>query len=692
MAEGTSVAEGPIAAPTSADAAAVPAVTVADWQPALERYHAALRAQGRPPHGVGRYVTGAKHFIHWLVSKGWGPEHAKAQVAESTLGEFRRAQEEAGLVRVVRDADQNAAESFLHVLQGLELPPYAKKKKEQKMNRQGAQDAREVDLDELDAPEGIDGSDSETEEVEDIVPPSKRRASTATSPVQTVRVEVASPRGRTTTSQQGRASTGQFQTKSPLRNILPSSIKARIYKRARDGKLIYINDYSVDELGHGSIVKFIKQFVDPEHGDPMGITTYEAYEVGPDDQPKGQPATVTIQSEQRAPPADDPTQQLRNVMELVQELQASHEDKEKRLSDIMDAAKQKALQGTNGMNDIMMLMVLEKFMDKGGGKGDVAELAMKIAEKLKGPQVPFIPPEYMSPPPQPVQLPLPLPAESTLTPVVTKLLEVVTSPKPEKPEKDFMAQMKELMAFKELLMPKDTTADILREELRALREEMKQLRAGGVAGGGALDMVARFKEIKDVVQTLAPAINMGGISGALQSLITPKLAAAVGDMLAGAAAKAQGANAPVPQTAQLQAAPQEQPAQLPAQAQPEARPVPEAAKPHLITLMSAKEEKAQIESTCLALLAYYQDPSWQPVLTPPLQQLLMGELNPARGMVKEFLSNVRPDLSNDIMAEKVVQTLVAQIQTATGVAPANGAAGVTEPQSAQPATPQAAKV
>lgn len=426
--------------------------------------------------------------------------------------------------------------------------------------------------------------------------------------------------------------------------LLPKNEKIRIFKRGLGGKKTYVQDYTVDEIGGGSLHKFLKEYVTPAFGDASGVTVYEVYEVGPDDKERGQPSSITIEDE----PMDagnDPISHARSALSFIEEVREMEENRHGTSRDVLDEMKRKAANGGD-MNNMMMLMMMERLM--GGGSSNPEALALKLVERLQGAGggVPLQP------------LPLGPPPTSSLDKMMEVLLASALKPPP--PPKTLMEQMTEMKLMREIFAPPPTSAvpPELIQLLARMNEKLDKPR------GGIEEALGTFDKLTGVVKQLAPQVNMGGITGALQSILTPELGKAVGGMLAGGIAKAQESVQSAAKGAPSTTAPR-----LPANAtpvapvtanpNPEPPPVPEAIQAAAKKLHEEKDEtKARIALTDL-LQAMYAEPTIKPRLDEVLGAVLTGDYKPAKAALKDIvLSAQRPDLDNEMFIDRTIALLV----------------------------------
>ena len=417
--------------------------------------------------------------------------------------------------------------------------------------------------------------------------------------------------------------------RDPLRTRLPSQVKVRVYKRVA-GRRTYIDDYTVDDLGTGPIAKFLKQEIDPDAGDPSGLTNYEVHRVDADDQDLQPAIPITIEGAPRAPPPDE-ISRLRELLGVVKDMQGDDQEKSSKLSLIVESLKKRMSEG-GSMSDLVALTMLERLQQGtvgghgGGGIDGMLKMLDYVRAQARPASPPMLPDIQLAPPP------------NDMVPLVSRLIDKVTDrpePKPPPPPPTTLEIVRDMAAMKDLF--KDPTTDLLRAELGSLRLAIEKIAAGPAKSG--LDS---FTETVTAIRSIAPMITgIGGLGGALAGIFTPELQRALGGLLGEAAGRWRAASgAPA----------------APALPQPS---VPEAAKKHEEALKVEKSENAQIAHVLYILQAYHADPAWAPKLQPYLQALIRNDLPPVRELVRQVLTGLRPDLINDLFIERVVKELVA---------------------------------
>ena len=560
-----------------------PPVDISFWQPHLDKYEAYLRAIDKNGDKRGtamRYGNAARAFVRWCADEGISPD----AIPDDVFDRF---------------------EAFV-ATQNLALVT-------QRLNRKASRDLIAVMDDKLEAP------------VVEEVPSTPVAAAPAK---QTVEVKVIGPRGGTRAPR----AVAPFAPRDPFKDVLPtnSSMRVRVYKRDRAGKLVYLEDYSLDDIGKQPMPKFLKEYVDPQFKDPSGTTTYNVFKVGADEQEIGPAFEFRVESEPTVNP-DDPLAKAREAMEMVNDFAKRDGDRDNMMKSVLEKVAEKRAE-SGSMSDLMALIMMKDMM--GGKKSGDEETLMRVLEKLR--------PSSALPPMQMPMLPSPGPSE--LAPVVAQLMKTVTEPKA---QPTLAEELQKLAALKDIFAPKQETSTTDRLLTELLSEMRSQRSAPGVSS-----IAQSFKDTVELVKTLAPAVNMGSTGSWLKDVITPAVAqtfaAALGSAASKVMANAPGVIANAPVTAAN--APTNQP--------------PAAALPHIQALKTAATEPEQIASTVLILQAYYQDPAWQPKLDPVSQRLLAGDYEPTRRVIGDMLLAFRKDIATKEFAEKVVRAIVVQLRTA----------------------------
>lgn len=594
------------------------------WQPYLDRLLKRLVKRGKNPKGIGRYRRGSEIFIQWAVRHGVTPENCKA------VGDY--------YARLIETSSTNKLDLNFNRLTAKLLTEDAMRDPE---------DLEQEDAELRDGEEEVEASEEDLQEEQ---PRRRRTPASAQLPNQPQVVFVQQP--TTTPRQRGnyeRAAPRSRQT--PAQRVLPRNERVRVFKRGPGGKRLYVNDYTMDEIGNQSLHRFVKEYVDPDFGDPSGVTTYEVCEVDANDREKGVPYPITIESTPAQPP-DETITQARGALDLIRELRGMDEEKNAKSKETIDEAKKRAA-STGDMSQLMMLMMMERMMggSSSNGGGDVVKLLEQLLVKkpelhaLSG-SVPM--PITLPPPPAP-----PPPPENQLGPIVKTLLEAQLAPKAEVPKPTLTDQLKELAMLKELFGPRESPeVAALKTEVALLRDKLSQpAQVGGIEGA-----LANFEKLTGVVKTLAPQVNMGGLTGALQSILTPELGKALGGVIAQGIGGAQTA-------AQQQAKPSAQAqtqAQTQTQAQAQAQKNPPEVERALAALKVAQTEGAQVDRMVELVTALYEATQYRAQLEPALQALLASNTGPARALALEILQRARPEIANQPLADKVVAAIISK--------------------------------
>ena len=134
----------------------------------------------------------------------------------------------------------------------------------------------------------------------------------------------------------------------------------RIYKRIGGGKRTFIGDYTSEDIGPGvSLLTFLKEYVDPENAEPQGRTVYECVAIDARGNEVGRPASYTIESTPQEGVVNGPIGQMREALDLINDLRGDEEERNRKTSDLLQAAKEKALSGGEvNFGNMMMLMFM----------------------------------------------------------------------------------------------------------------------------------------------------------------------------------------------------------------------------------------------------------------------------------------------------------------------------------------------
>lgn len=439
---------------------------------------------------------------------------------------------------------------------------------------------------------------------------------------------------------------------TPRSTLLPRMEKVRIHKRGPGGARIYIGDYTTQDIGSMDLNRFIKEFVDPEHGDPSGTTKYEACPVNAQDKEHGTPAQITI-SNGALPQQPDSVSQIRDVVDLVNDLRSVATEEQRANQELMLEAKKKAM-GNGDMSQLLMLMMMQNMSRP---QNDV-EGMVKVAEKLYGGgksdhHGPSSMPMFIPPPPPP--------ANGHLDKMMELMLAKAMAPAP-----TFMEQMQQMQMMNQLLHPPNAmqaVVDTLKAEMAALRAAVTAQAPQPAAAPGSIDAaLGTFEKLSTVVKTLAPTLNAGGITGMLQSVFTPELMKTVGNVAASALQNAGVGVAPgaQPPTAPPQlAAGAQPPARAPAPPPPAQPELPQAIVDAGNALRIAQTRDVQLQATTALLQAMYLGPFRQN-LEPILQELMQGQVERARAVLGGILKEVRPDLNQPTFVEDTMKLLFTQ--------------------------------
>lgn len=642
-----------------------PAAASSPWEPVLERASKVvleLTVDPKNLKAIGarrRKLKLSREFTDWLDSRGYTPDSRPLDV----LSEFLVAQ------NIPVDGRRSILQKFIKASALLVLTEEDNMRNNRPLPQRVAPPPAPVEVEGL----ADDDEDDEPEEGEDTYPPedeaprrktARHAQAMAQPPVYVVQpgtsmptgyppgyfpagfvpaapFGMGRPRGRPSTNPNYRA-----PPQSAVSKLLPKNDKIRVWKRTDGGRRTFVQDYTVDEIGGGSLPKFLKEYVAPTYGDPSGTTVFEVFEVGPDDKERGQPSSITIETE----PTDgghDPLQPARSALNFIEDVRQLEEQRRGHSQEMLDEFKRKAV-GSGDMNQMMMLLMMERMM--GGSGGSPEQLALKLVERLQqgagGAAV------------APPSIPMGPPPSSALDKVVEALL--ANSLKPAPPPKTLIEQMGELKMLMSVLSPPVPVAPVVPPELITLLSRMNEKL--DKPRGGLEEAVGTFDRLKNIVKTLAPEVNAGGVTGALQSILTPELGRALGNAVASGIEKTKELQRPPEQSAvAIPTAP------VPTTATPTAEtppPIRDAAKK-----LAEERDETKAQGALVELLqAMYAEPSLAKRLDEPLGMILAGNYTPARETLKEILlSAQRADLTTPIFIDRALALLITR---AGGVPPA----------------------
>lgn len=643
------------------------------WQGALKRLHQRLDAMYEYKPVISLRFPAAERFVDWAQNAGldflatkwedvsdayrksldgmFGPNAAKAvKIAQLLLDE--RGGENPGPPLPARGKGPNKKKSREPEPEEPEAeveepdaepddtpPPEITAPEPNPVSKDTASMATQHDDTEPTTEDEEDGPEPEVEEEEEAAP--KRRPAPRAQ-----QVFVAMPQRRM-------APRGAAQPRSTL---LPRMEKVRIHKRGPGGARIYIGDYTTQDIGSMDLNRFIKEFVDPEQGDPSGTTKYEACPVNAQDKEHGTPAQITISN--GAPPQQpDSVSQIRDVVDLVNDLRSVATDEQRANQELLLEAKRKAM-GNGDMSQLLMLMMMQNMSRP---QNDI-EGMVKVAERLHGGKS-----EHHGPSGGIQFLPPPLPPQNGH---LDKMMELMLA-KAMAPAPTFMEQMQQMQMMNQLLHPPNAmqaVVDTLKAEMAALRAAVTAQAPQPAAAPGSIDAaLGTFEKLSTVVKTLAPTLNAGGITGMLQSVFTPELMKTVGNVAASALQNAgvgvapgqapAGAKPQLPAGQQAAPAPTRATAPAPrAPAQPE---LPQAIVDAGNALRIAQTREVQLQATTALLQAMYLGPFRQN-LEPVLQELMQGQVERARAVLGGILKEVRPDLNQPTFIEDTMRLLFTQ--------------------------------
>lgn len=619
-----------------------------EWSVVFDRVDEVAK-RTRKKKGNFRKVREAQAFIEWMETKGYTPDARPSEV--ELLNQWR---EQLGVKPTGK----------LNISQGLALSGAKLVLQEEDNMRNGRPLPPKPVEPEEDEQEG-DEEEDEVEESEHIAPPEvrERKAPRAAAPQPQViyaQPPMMMPPGygypQPPKSKAGRPPTNPnhpnfgLRPPAPTSRIIPQNLreKIRVYHRGVGGKREPVMEYTLADLGGASLETFIHDYVDPEFGDPGAPeNVYDIYEVGAGGDDRGAPATITVRNrEQQQANPNDPIAQTRNVLELLQDVRQMEDTRRESSQALLDEFKKKAV-GGNDMNSMMMLMMMERFMGGGNGASNPEALVMKVMEKLQGSGVQPAAAPLAPPPPPPV-------GSSTLEKVMELMAATALKPPPQ--PKTLVEQMAELKMLKEVFAPAPTSSipPELVSILAKMSEKLDRPR------GGVEEALSHFDKIRSMVKELAPQVNAGGITGAIQGILTPELARAVGNTFATAIDKAkEGAGAVKPPAPPLPANVQPVP---PVQATPS--PQPDAVPPEVIKaveMFKATKDTTKARDTLIELLRamYEKMPQQAARLDPVLGEVLKSNFEPARKALKEILlSAQRPELDNPVFIDRTIAALI----------------------------------
>ncbi len=618
----TTASDAPEPTPDTNSLVLSPSLT---WSRVRARYKNRLKKQGRKPAGLSRSDWGIRFFIIWCTAQepALTPENITAE--HKTV--FSAHVDASNLAKINRNINRRAGIDMIEEAIAM-------------AQNQTPDEPQEEYEDE----QQVEGEEEEA-------PPSRARRQ-APPPQQVFMVQPAkAPRTKNPPGPPPRSTVGK----------LLKTEKVRIFKRSFGGKKIIVGDYLVDEIG-GSLHKFIKDYVDVEFHEPNGMTTYEVFEVDPrNDSERGIGSQIVIQSANTEMPDDDITK-ARGAVDLIRELRDLDEEKRSKNGELFGAAQKQAVEKGDTAN-LMMLMMMQNMMQP----KNETDIAAKVLEHLRAGKVhEALPMPAFTPLPPPVQyIPPPPPPEDPIRAATAKVLEHAMMPKVEKSTADFV---KEMLALRELFAPPPQQSGDAEMKM-LLRELISKTMQPQQSGLDAI--VSQFGKIKEVVTTLAPQVNAGGLVGAFQSILTPQLGQAFGDMLAKGIQQQKPAAPPPANGAKPQ-----QP-QTPVQQTPQ----PGAAVATSIAMFrAAADEPGQIVAAYGLASTLYDDPAYKAKLEPALQALLAGNVGPAQVTLMELVQEIRPELAKPLFIKKVVAHL---IRSAGGTPPPgleSPAASVTLPE------------
>ena len=466
------------------------------------------------------------------------------------------------------------------------------------------------------------GDDGDEGEPLDVRPSRRPKRQAVQTPV--VMMQMPAPRRGATT-----------RAAPPRSKLFNTPEKVRIYKRGMGGKRILINEYTTDDIGDMSLHVFIKEWIDPEFGDASGLTTYEAVGVNPHTgKDTTSASTVTIESQPQPEMANSPVGQVRDALGLIQEMQEMQGSKNTKQQELLAAAQAKAA-GSGDMSQLMVLMLLDKFQNK-NDQPDLMKV-VELIQKRNDVNIPTLNSVPMGPPQPYVMPPMAPPQESPLEKLMATVLPLLLKPQP-----DFFEQM---MKFQQMQNMMGGGGNANAAALAAIAHKLDAPRPAG----GIEESLTMFEKLSTAVKTLAPQLNMGGLTGAIQTILTPELGKALGGVIAQGIEK---------QTA----GPQSGAKTLPAAGAP-AAPARPAIDPAIMSkvqvLRIAQTPPVQIAAT-IDLLSTMWSGQFKAQLEPALGQLLAGNVDPARAALHAILTDARPELAHGGFIDDVLRSMATQ--------------------------------
>ena len=648
---------------------------IPNWLSVLEQRRRRMLTEGIRPRAIGGFTGGAKTAITYfethnikpgdsvpnnmtaeMVASQRGPRgHAVARAAEALLEEalqtpvsdeeVKRAQAQLKAEKAEAEAESARAAvtgAGTGHQQGTDRVPgqsskndsgrgeTAQNDQEQKEEDEMNKDQQDQEYEDEELEEGEENENDSAQDQDDIAP--SRRRTRPRSTVQSVQPVIMMQ-----AMKQPRAK----QPQQPPRNrLLKPQSKIRVYKRGEGGRRVLLSDYTTEEIG-GSLQKFLKEYVDPDYGEPSGVTRYEVVEVDDRDMERGAPASYTIESVQQQ--SNAPMDQLRDAVGLIAELREMEEVKASKNAELLTAAKKQAL-GNGDMSQMMMLLMMERMM--GPRESGTEQVVLKMFEKMGLGGVSVQP----APVSQPLPFTMPMPPFQPLPPMpqppstLDKLVEVAVAKLANPPS--LAEQLREFALLKELFGGGAGGNVEMLTAIKALAIQAQQPRE--VSSMDAA--VTTFEKLQNVVKVLSPQMNMGGLTGVLQGILTPKLTEVLGNTLADGLGKATGA---LPGTATGQPAAQSQTGQ----SQPQAPAIPVEVRARLAALTIAQTRPAQVDATVSLIQTMWMSPVYKPALEPVLAALLQGNVGAGQQVVAAILQDSRPQLATADFVNEVLRTM-----------------------------------
>jgi len=600
-----------------------------EWDQVLKQVHADY-VDKLGPKVAHKKLAGARHFLEWVEAQGLTLDQARQMPAKKVLADFKKAKSrlkqkdpfelaKALLAKAIGEAEEPEAEepdeSEVPTDEPKEEPE--EKKMKTRQPRRPEEEEEEVSEDEVEY------------EDEDEAPPSKRRR--AAPPTQFIAVPASAMRRPA-----GRVSGAPLASKQS-RLVQPTRY-VNIYKRQR-GKKVLIGMYSDEDIIDG-LKAFILDNIHEEQCEPgPDPTTYLVYPCSSKGVDVGDPAVISLAALNMGD-TSSPVSVIRDTVELVRDLRQEGAQEQ---NELLERAKEQQLE-RGDTTGLMHLMLMERMLGK---QSDPTEMALKLADKLvpkSEPRPEPFPnfPGYMPPAPPPP------PAHGDVFEQMMKMMLMRAL----EPPKSLGDQLKEMMLLKEFMgggAEKQSSSEVsaLRLEVQQLAQAIRSGTINQPPPGSLEGAMNTFAKVKDVVTTLAPQINAGGLVENIKAILSPDLMKAIGDTAAGAISKAQAGQTGAGPAKQLPA---------PAQQPPKPPPLP----PEVVAAQAALRNAKGVEEATGAMLDYLQVLYFgiaNAELEPVMKELMAGKVDNGRRVVAALLVEVRKDLVSPAFCDEVLRRL-----------------------------------